>query len=158
MASYRNYKTIYTYTEVKKAAKEKNKKYILHWLPAHKRSKGSRYAWKCVDKHSWDYWEYSFSDGNPGRWPATAPALICLSMFCLTYTYRLLLELTRLGFAGLLWLKEYFFPLAAKFNKKLLRGVQGGGFLEKSHLAAGGKTKRSKNYGIIERRNQTEGN
>jgi hypothetical protein len=29
-------------------------------------------------------------------------------------------------------LKEYFSPLAAKINQKLLRGVQGGGFLEKS--------------------------
>jgi hypothetical protein len=28
-------------------------------------------------------------------------------------------------------LKEYFYPLAAKFNKKLLQGVQGDGFLEK---------------------------
>jgi hypothetical protein len=28
--------------------------------------------------------------------------------------------------------KSFFYPLAAKFNKKLLQGVQGDGFLEKS--------------------------
>ncbi len=121
MASYCYNRTINI--EGKTATKEKNKRYILYWLPAHKRSKDKCYVWKCVDKNSWEYWEYYCSDGYPGRWPATGPALLGLFMIWLVYTL-LLGILSRL--------KEYFYPLAAKFNKKLLQGVQGDGFLEKS--------------------------
>ena len=99
MKSYRSYKN---------TAKEKNKRYIFYWLPAHKRSKGKRYIWKCVDKNSWEYWEYYCSDGHPGRWPATGPAL--LGLFMIWLVYRLLLDIQ-------LRLKEYFYPLAAKEKK-----------------------------------------
>ena len=43
------------------AIKEKDRRYILV------RSKRGRYDVKCVDKNSWEYWEYHCSDGHPGR-------------------------------------------------------------------------------------------
>jgi hypothetical protein len=117
MTSYRYYSNIDI--EEKTAAKEKNNRYILYFLPPNKHTKRKRYVWKCVDKNSWEYWEYYCSDGYPGRWPATGPALVGLFMIWLLY--RLLLDI-------LSRLKEYFYPLAAKEkksvnNQKLLRGA-----------------------------------
>ncbi len=136
MRSYRNNRTINI--EAKEAAKEKNKRYILYRLPAHKGSKRARYGWKCVDKNSWEYWVYYCSDGYPGKWPATGPALI--GLFMIRITYMLILEI-------LSRLKEIFFPLAAKINKKLLRGVQGGGFLEKSPPGRRRQKQQGENHG-----------
>jgi hypothetical protein len=106
MASYPYNRTINI--EDKTAAKEKNKRYILYCLPPDKRTKRRRYVWKCVDKNSWEYWEYYCSDGYPGRWPATGPAL--LGLFMIWLLYRLVLDI-------LSRLKEYFYPLAAKYKK-----------------------------------------
>ena len=91
--------------------KEKNKRYILV------RSKRGRYDIECVDKNSWEYWEYSCSNGQPGRWPATGGGL--LFIFMIWVIYMLILSLIRLILPGLSRLKELFTPLAAKLKKKL---------------------------------------
>jgi hypothetical protein len=114
MASYRYYSTInLEEKKAAKAAKEKNKRYILYRLPAGKRFRGGLYGWKCVDKNSWGYWEYYCSPGSPGTPGIGVPALICVFMIWLLY--RLFLHISRLSLCGL---KIIFSTLAAKPLKR----------------------------------------